>query len=117
MSVTLTELSCPNCGAPLRYRPGSPVQSCPFCGSSIAVSFAQQHGTDVVGETYRMREFVVSRDDSASVQVPKLDALAAFRARSQDTGIRRHRHIEKCSVTPQHLHFVPVFGAVDLDLP
>lgn len=66
MTVVLTELKCPGCGAPLRYRPGSPIHSCPFCGSSIAVTFAERNGEEVLGEAYRIREFEVSRDEFSS---------------------------------------------------
>ncbi len=38
MQLTLTRLSCPSCGAPLRFAPGTAVVVCPFCDSKTLLT-------------------------------------------------------------------------------
>ena len=45
-SVSVHEVKCPSCGAPLQLAPGATSIRCSFCGSSFTVSY-QQRRSDV----------------------------------------------------------------------
>ena len=61
MSISLTQLACPSCGAPLQYRVGMPMAKCPYCETEITLQFAQQNGQQVEVETHRIRSFSTSK--------------------------------------------------------
>ena len=73
MSITLTQLSCPNCGGPIQFVPGMPVANCPYCETKIALETQNAQGASVQVEPHQVRPF---RVDQANFERGLLSWLA-----------------------------------------
>jgi LSD1 subclass zinc finger protein len=64
VQLTLTRLSCPSCGAPLTFSPGTTVVVCPFCH---ARSLIENHG-ELADVAIESRQIAPSTTDVAAFQ-------------------------------------------------
>lgn len=64
MQLTLTRLSCPSCGAPLNFAPGTPVVVCPFCDTETLLA----DRTDLVESTVETRQVAPITTDADRFQ-------------------------------------------------
>jgi hypothetical protein len=63
-SLELIELRCPSCGGDLRYTPGAPVASCPYCSATIAlVSTQSGRPVSLDGADHRLVRFATTEAD------------------------------------------------------
>jgi len=94
--MQLTQLSCPQCGAPFRLLPGASMATCPFCEAAIAVESGG--GGEVSEEVAQVRPFTV---DEGTFQRVLLEWLAAGDYTPDDI-------LQKVMVTRHSGVFVPL---------